>query len=125
MRVTRTFSQTAKLIILSFFISGMCQTIIAQNVAITDDDAYTADASAMLDVKSLTKGMLVPRMSNAQRNGIASPAAGLLVFDQTLLSFYYYNGSTWVNLSTGDIWGSNGTNVFLSDPGSRLGVGTT
>ena len=53
-----------------------------------------ADASAMLDVASSTKGMLVPRMTTAQRTGISSPAKGLLVYDSTLASFYYNSGTS-------------------------------
>ena len=56
-------------------------------------------ASAMLDVKSTTKGMLVPRMSSAQRNAISNPAKGLLVFDNNKSSFWFYNGTAWEDLS--------------------------
>jgi hypothetical protein len=69
-------------------------------VAISTDGSLP-DNSAMLDVKSTAKGILVPRMSSVQRTAIASPAAGLLVFDNTTSSFWYYTGSTWSNLSTG------------------------
>ncbi|MFM6926286.1 MAG: hypothetical protein ACKOU7_12345, partial [Ferruginibacter sp.] len=51
----------------------------AQSVAINTDGS-TAAASALLDIKSTGKGVLVPRMSKAQKNAIASPATGLLVF---------------------------------------------
>ena len=57
------------------------------------------DASAMLDVQSTTQGMLVPRMTTAQRNAIASPATGLLVFDTQTGSFWFFDGTTWTNLS--------------------------
>lgn len=51
-------------------------------------------ASALLDVSSTTKGLLTPRMTQAQRNAIPSPAPGLLVFqtDGTAGFYYYYNG---------------------------------
>ncbi|MGM0409066.1 MAG: hypothetical protein ACQERU_13880, partial [Bacteroidota bacterium] len=65
----------------------------AQNIAVTDDETYVADSSAMLDVKSLTKGLLVPRLTSTQRNAIISPATGLLVFDTTLERFYFYDGT--------------------------------
>jgi hypothetical protein len=42
---------------------------------------WSPNASAMLDIVSNNKGMLVPRMSTLQRNAIISPATGLLVFD--------------------------------------------
>ena len=56
-------------------------------------------ASAMLDVQSDSKGVLVPRMTTAQRTMIASPATGLLVFDTTTGGFWFFNGTAWVNLS--------------------------
>lgn len=61
------------------------------------------DASAALDVTYTTgspKGMLIPRMTQAQRTpGIASPAAGLLVYQTDgVTGFYYYNGAAWILL---------------------------
>ena len=45
-----------------------------QNTAITDEASYTAETSAMLDVYSQSKGLLVPRMTSAQMNAISSAA---------------------------------------------------
>jgi len=59
------------------------------------------DASAILDVQSTTHGMLVPRMTTAQRTNINSPASGLLVFDTSTGGFWYYNGLSWQSLSGG------------------------
>jgi len=56
-----------------------------------NSDNTSPDASAMLDVKSTTKGMLVPRMTTIQRAAITTPATGLLVFDETTGSFWYYD----------------------------------
>jgi len=68
----------------------------SQSVAINTTGS-TASASAMLDVSSTVKGMLIPRMSRTERNAIASPATGLLIFQSSpdSVGFYYYNGSTW------------------------------
>jgi hypothetical protein len=54
----------------------------------------TPDPSSVLDVSSTTQGMLMPRMTTAQRNAIASPANGLMVFDTDLNSIVYYLSST-------------------------------
>ena len=51
------------------------------------------DASAMLDVQSTSKGLLIPRMTAVQRIAIAIPATGLLVFDTDSLSLFMYTGS--------------------------------
>ena len=56
----------------------------------------TPNASAMLDISSTTKGLLAPRMTTVQKNAIATPASGLLVYDTDLAKFNYYNGSTWI-----------------------------
>jgi len=52
--------------------------------------------SSKLTVESTTQGFLPPRMTTAQRNAIASPATGLIVYDTTLLSEFQYNGTAWV-----------------------------
>ena len=103
-------------------------SLFSQNVAITDDDTYTASPSAMLDVKSLSKGMLVPRLTTAQRNAVSTPATGLLVFDIDVLSFYFYNGTSWTNLSSGNANGIIGytapDKVYLNDITDKFGIGT-
>src|SRR5688572_20582907 len=73
--------------------------INAQNVAINNDGS-TAATSAMLDVKSTTKGFMMPRVTSAQRTAIASPALGLLVFDTETKTIWAYDGASWKNLST-------------------------
>ena len=55
------------------------------------------DSSAMLDVQSTTRGMLIPRMTQAERAAIPDPATGLLVFQtDTLVGFWYYDGANWL-----------------------------
>lgn len=57
-----------------------------------------AAASAVLDIRSTTQGFLPPRMTTTQKNAIASPAAGLVVYDSTTNKLCCYNGSTWNDL---------------------------
>ena len=63
------------------------------------------DPSSMLDIQSDSQGLLAPRMNTADRNAIASPAEGLLVFDTDEDAFYYYDtsGSTWVKLQANNV----------------------
>jgi hypothetical protein len=57
----------------------------------------TPAASAVLDLTTTTQGLLIPRMTTLQRNpGIVGPATGLLVYDLTLNTFYYFNGTIWL-----------------------------
>ena len=55
----------------------------------------TPNASAICDITSTTKGVLFPRMTTTQKNAIASPAAGLVVYDSTAKSPGYYDGANW------------------------------
>lgn len=72
------------------------QMAFSQSVAINTDGS-TANASSILEIKSTTKGLLIPRMLKSQRNAISSPSTGLMVFqtgpDST--GFYMYNGTSW------------------------------
>lgn len=68
------------------------------------------DASSALEIESTTAGILIPRLTETQRDAISSPATGLMIYqtDQTT-GFYYYNGS-WTRIgSSGD---SSTTNSY-------------
>jgi hypothetical protein len=58
------------------------------------------NASALLDVQSTTKGVCMPNMTTTQKNAIASPAAGLMVFDTTLAKLCVYSGSAWQTITS-------------------------
>jgi hypothetical protein len=58
----------------------------------------TLTASAVLAVNSTTQGFLPPRMTTTQKNAIATPAAGLVLYDSTTNKLQCYNGSTWNDL---------------------------
>src|SRR4029079_6874608 len=71
-----------------------------QGVAITTDGT-NPDNSAMLDIKSTSKGILIPRVTAAQKTAIVSPATGLLIYQTDgTTGFYYYNGSAWAPVSS-------------------------
>jgi len=57
-------------------------------------------ASAILDAQSTTKGVRMPNMTTTQKNAIASPAAGLMVFDTTLAKLCVYTGSAWQTITS-------------------------
>jgi len=75
---------------------------MAQSVGINADGS-TANASAMLDVSSTTKGFLPPRMTYSQRETITSPAIGLMIYCTNCGSgqAQVYDGSAWVNMIGG------------------------
>lgn len=57
-------------------------------------------ASAILDAQSTTKGVRMPNMTTTQKNAIASPAAGLMVFDTTLSKLAVYSGTAWQTITS-------------------------
>jgi hypothetical protein len=60
------------------------------------------DASAQLDITSANKGLLIPRMAASARTSIASPAAGLLVYQTDApIGIYVYKAGVWTILSAG------------------------
>jgi len=58
------------------------------------------DASAILQADSTTKGFLPPRMTTTQKNAIASPAAGLVVYDTTLGKLCVRGASAWETITS-------------------------
>jgi hypothetical protein len=86
-------------------------------------DGTTPDNSAMLDVKSTSKGMLVPRMKYSQRDAISNPARGLLIFCTDDNQYYTNKGTpstpNWVMVSSQ--WISNGSNIYFNS--GNVGIG--
>ena len=78
---------------LYFFIFSISfsQLILAQSFAVNTDGS-TANSSALLDIKSSTKGLLIPRLTKTEKNGIAAPATGLLIFQTgpDSAGFYFF-----------------------------------
>lgn len=108
----------------------------SQGVSINETNT-PPDPSAMLDVQSTEKGMLIPRMTQAQRNSIASPATGLLVYQTDSDPGFYFNSGTpgspaWQRIAGSDgIWQQSGDDVYringnlglgISDPSQKLDV---
>ena len=89
----------------------------------------TPDASAILELQSTDKGVLVPRMLESQRLVITTPATGLLVYQTDGTSgFYFYDGAAWVSLNntaeTDPEVESTTTNAVPKWDGSKLVDGT-
>ncbi len=80
----------------------------------------TPDASSILDLTSTSKGMLLPRMTTAQRNAIGTPVPGLMIYNTTTSSFNFYTGSTWTSIFSG----SSGVNS-VTGTANRITIGGT
>ena len=100
--------------LLAFGASVCCNNLLSAQGMAVNTTGTVANSSAMLDVSSTTQGVLVPRMTSAQRTAISSPATGLLVYQtDATAGFYYYNGTAWTSLNGG---GSSGSSATGSSP---------
>jgi hypothetical protein len=57
-------------------------------------------ASAVVSIDSTTQGFLPPRMTTTQKNAIASPASGLVVYDTTLGKLCVRGASAWETITS-------------------------
>ena len=96
------------------------QDTVGVVISITDT---TPDPSAILDVMSTTKGMLIPRMTTTERGAVSSPADGLMVYDTDESAVYFYNGTTteWAKVA-GELWEQSGGDIYYT--GGNFGLGT-
>lgn len=83
-----------------------------------------AAPSAVLDVSSTTKGFLPPRVTPAERNAIASPPAGLVVYNTTDNRLEFSNGTQWVNLNDGSVIVAVNTATNTGTGGVAMGTKT-
>jgi hypothetical protein len=86
----------AAALILLFCISN---TTHAQSMGISNA-AITPDPSSILEMRTTDKGILIPRMTTAERDLISLPATGLMLYNTITNQYNFYNGSAWV------FWGS-------------------
>lgn len=104
-----------------------CAAVFSQSLSINTTGA-TADPTAMLDITSNSKGLLIPRLLTSERTSIALPATGLIVYDRDLNQFYYYNGSAWTAIPAGananNYWTLSGINLY-NNAGSLVGIGVS
>ena len=80
----------------------------------------TPDASAVLDITAIDKGLILPRMTTTERdNSILSPTAGLLIYNTTSSALEITNSSSqWINLNAGTT-----TSVASGSTSSTAGIG--
>ena len=80
---------------------SICSILYLQAQVAINTTGTSPDNSAILDVSSDTSGLLITRMTKAQRDAISTPASGLMIYqtDDTT-GFYYFNGS-WDLIGSG------------------------
>ncbi len=112
-------------------LSLLITTYSSAQVAI-NKTGNSPDGSALLDVQSDSLGILIPRMTEAQRDAITNPIAGLLIYQSDgVLGFYYYNGTDWGLIGSGAFAiddladGKTGeNNVFLGEGSGENAFGS-
>lgn len=108
-------------LVLILLIDILFSQAIAQ-VAISSSGSI-ADSSAMLDVKSSNKGILVPRVNSTQRTSIVNPADGLLVYDTDTQNFWYYkSGSGWTKIIGENYWEKDLNGIYYNS--GKVGIGS-
>jgi hypothetical protein len=110
----RPFTQISIIILFVLF-----QKVSLAQVGI-NDTGVAPDPNAVMDISSTTKGLLIPRMTTAQRTALAT-SVGLTVYDTDTQGFWFYNGTTWVNSSTQWNTNASGINYLNGD----VGIGIT
>ncbi|TAL64911.1 MAG: hypothetical protein EPN88_10340, partial [Bacteroidetes bacterium] len=91
------------IVILFGIIGG--QRSFGQGVGISES-SIVPNSSSILELRSSLRGFLAPRMTTAERTAIVSPAQGLLVYDATTQSFWYFE-TTWKTIASGTLGTSN------------------
>jgi hypothetical protein len=110
--VIRLLMPNKKLTIILAVVLTACHfSVIAQQNVSISDVPNTPNSTSVLDVYSTSKGILVPRLTTAQRIGITSPANGLLIFDTDINCFMFYTvtPASWNSLCAAGV-PTNGIN---------------
>jgi hypothetical protein len=84
-------------------------------------------SSAVLDLQSTEKGVLVPRMTSVQRNAISNAATGLLVFDNTTGTFWFKAQNGWselIDTSASNLWKKTGVADNIRYNSGNVGIGS-
>jgi hypothetical protein len=107
--------QVITFVLFTFFLSGVHAQV---GIGTT-----TPDASAALEVSSSDKGFLMPRMTTAQREAIASPSEALKVYDTDTQSFWAYIDGAWAESKPGAGKFVDGAAEDIAFYDGRVGIG--
>jgi hypothetical protein len=94
--------------------------VYTQGVAISSTGASN-DPSAILDIICNNQGVLLPRMTEAQRDAIKSPAEGLVLYNLTTNTFNFFDGSDWIEMLADFVTSSSG----IVSPGNGIAINTS
>ena len=101
---------TLSFIFLILFLTSQVNGQVAINT-----DGSAPHASAMLDVTSISRGFLPPRMTSAQKGAILNKESGLLIYQtDNPIGYYFWNGNAWVLMGT-NTWTTEGVGFISYD----------
>ena len=94
----------SKVTILNIAALFIAITVTGQ-VGISDTGSFSPDDKAVFDLRSTSKGLLIPRMTTGQISAIENPPDGLMIYNTETHTLFIFNGQagSWGNLVTGDI----------------------
>ena len=105
-----------KILVLAFICVCALNGFTQNNIGI---GTLTPDSSAILDINSNKKGVLLPRLTTLQRQAIVLPANGLMVYDSDYKCIYVYRSTFgWFNLCSSNTNGVNVTNITNNSNGT-------
>ena len=81
---------------LAFFV--LCSTVSFAQTSNVGIGTTTPDASSILDLKSNSKVLLVPRLTTNQRLAILKPAEGVVGYESAVGCFFYFKNNQWASL---------------------------
>ncbi len=110
-----------KLMLIFLFVVSYLQMF--SQVAV-NNNGNAADPSAMLDIQSTTKGVLIPRMTATQRDAIGSPAQGLMIYVTDDSAFYYYTQNVWRKVGNGASAWTEKNGVIYTDSLHHIVIGS-
>jgi N-acetylneuraminic acid mutarotase len=108
-------------VVIVFALVCLMGAILAQNVGI---GTSTPDPKARLDVSDNQRGILIPRLTTAQRNGIMNPPRSLLIYNTDCNEYQYYiPGTGWVSILTNVTAGGGGSGTLTAFPATGIWSG--
>lgn len=108
-------------VVIAFGLVCLMGAILAQNVGI---GTSTPNPSARLDVSDNQRGILIPRLTTTERNGITNPAHSLLIYNTDCDEYQYYiPGTGWVSLLTSVTAGGGGSGTLTAYSATGIWAG--
>jgi hypothetical protein len=108
-------------VVIVFGLVCLMGAIRAQSVGIGTN---TPDPSARLDVSDNRRGILIPRLTTAERNAITNPAHSLLIYNTDCNEYQYYiDGTGWVSILTSVTAGGGGSGTLTAYSATGIWAG--